>query len=484
MAWLDWSSINNVLLILNIVFVLTVIIFERRNPTATLTWVLALLFIPVIGFLFYLFFGQDLRKKRLFYFKEEEERIYLSALEQQQQSINNESTFFNHEYTGNYLDLINMQINSNKAFYTQNNHVKIFNSGPQLFPALLSSIMAARHFIHVEYYIINNDTLGRQFLDALVAKAEEGLEVKLVYDGIGCARVSKKFFRRLEKAGGVVVEFYPPFIPYLSTRINYRNHRKICVIDGREAYMGGFNIGDEYNGNSKDFSFWRDTHLQIVGEAVNSLELRFFLDWRYAADEHCDYNASHYPVIPENSGKTGIQIVSSGPDSKWPSIKHGYLQLINKARKSVYIQTPYFIPDETILESLKTAALSGIDVRLMIPDKGDHAFIHWATLSYIGELLEAGVRVYRYYKGFLHSKVVISDAFAASVGTANFDIRSFKLNFEVNAFIFDPKLGQELFDEFKKDIIECHEVKLVDYDRRTRLSKFEEAFARILSPLL
>src|SRR5699024_4986358 len=246
----------------------------------------------------------------------------------------------------------------------------------------------------------------------------------------------KKSIKRLEESGGEVAIFFPTFVPSLNIRINYRNHRKICIIDGKEAYTGGFNVGDEYVGLSKKFGNWRDTHIKIKGSAVNSLQWRFSLDWKFASKKEIPVNHSYLHDESKNNN-VGIQIVSSGPDSKWPSVKDGYMQMISNAAHKIYIETPYFIPDDSILEALRLAGLSGIDVRVMIPNKPDHPFVYWASMSYIGELLEAGVRFFTYERGFLHSKVVIADDFISSVGTANLDIRSFKLNFEVNAFIYD-----------------------------------------------
>ncbi len=476
-------SIVDILLVLNLIFVLTVVIFERRHPTSTLTWVLALLFIPVAGFIFYLFIGQDLRKKRLFYLKEEEERILTNNLMLQDESIHRRALIFNNPQAEEYMDLIHLHLNSDQALFTQDNSVEIFNRGDDLFRFLFEKLKSAHSSIHAQFYIIRNDSLGREFLKILCEKAREGVNVKLLYDGMGCIRLPRKFFDPLKEAGGEAEVFYRPFLPYINLRINYRNHRKICVIDGQEGFVGGFNIGDEYLGITKRFGFWRDTHLYIRGSAVDALQLRFLLDWRYASGQ--DYSIEkEFFISGRGKGHTGIQVVASGPDSKWTSIKHGYLRLINKAKNNVFIQTPYFIPDETILEALKMACLSGIDVRLMVPGKKDHPFVHWASLSYIGELLEAGARVYMYENGFLHNKVLVSDGFAATVGTANMDIRSFRLNFEVNAFIYDTEIGANLEQTFYEDLQYCQQYTMDEYTQRKRMVRIKEAFSRLLSPLL
>jgi len=300
---------------------------------------------------------------------------------------------------------------------------------------------------------------------------------------MGGRRFSKRAIGQLREAGGEVAIFFPPFVPWLSIRINYRNHRKICIIDGREAYVGGFNIGDEYLGLSKKFGNWRDTHIRIEGSAVSSLQWRFFLDWRFATKEEIKSCHSHLHQ-PGKEKHVGIQIVSSGPDSKWPSVKDGYMKMITDARERVYIETPYFIPDDSIFETLRLAGLSGVDVRVMIPNKPDHLFVYWASMSYIGELLKAGVRFFTYENGFLHSKVLIADDFISSVGTANLDIRSFKLNFEVNAFIYDEGVNLRLSEKFLNDLNFCKEITLEEYKNRSRMVKIKESVSRLLSPIL
>ena len=300
---------------------------------------------------------------------------------------------------------------------------------------------------------------------------------------MGGRSLPRNYFKNLIEAGGEVACFFPPFAPYLSLRINYRNHRKICIIDGVEGYVGGYNIGDEYMGYSKKFGYWRDTHCKIKGNAVKGLQWRFLLDWRFASKKEIEVSEKYFPEI-KGKGKTGIQIASSGPDSKWTSIKDGYLKMIINAREKVYIQTPYFIPDDSILEALKLAGLSGIDVKVLIPDKPDHPFVYWASLSYIGELLEAGVKFYTYQDGFMHSKVIVMDDIVSSVGTANLDIRSFKLNFEVNAFIYEEQVNHEITEQILKDLERCVEITSESYEKRSFMVKFKESVSRLLSPIL
>jgi cardiolipin synthase len=320
-------------------------------------------------------------------------------------------------------------------------------------------------------------------MESLAAKAAQGIEVKLLIDGMGSRKIGRGLTNVLREAGGEVIYFFPPFIPVFNVRINYRNHRKICIIDGKEAYLGGFNVGDEYLGLSKKFGYWRDTHIRIEGSAISSIQWQFFLDWRFASGEEIKGCQSYIGDRGEDD-QVGIQIVSSGPDSKWPSIKDGYLKMINNAENRLYMETPYFIPDDSIFEALKIAGLSGLDVRIMIPNKPDHPFVYWAGLSYIGELLEAGVKFYTYERGFLHSKVIITDDTVSTVGTANLDIRSFKLNFEINAFIYDKETNSKLAERFIRDLDNCREITMDMYQSRSRIIKIKESVSRLLSPIL
>ena len=474
---------NNILWI-NILLAIVLLFFERRNPTTTWLWLMVLTFLPGIGFILYLFLGQDLSKKRMFNTKQSEDYCFKDLVTAQEEEIQNETYRYKDTNYIQYEDLIKMHLISSDAFFTQDNKVEIYFEGNDKFKAMLESINKAEKYIHIEYYIIKSDKLGTMIIDALCKKAEEGIEVKLLYDGMGGRKLSRKAINRLKSSGVEVAVFFPPFVPFLSLRINYRNHRKICIVDGKEAYVGGFNIGDEYIGLSKKFGYWRDTHLKIIGSSVSSLQWRFLLDWRFATNEKEISMCQTYLIDEEDMGSTGIQIVTSGPDSKWPSIKDGYLKMISNAREKVFIETPYFIPDDSILEALRLAGLAGLDVRVMIPCKPDHIFVYWASMSYIGELLQAGVKFYTYEKGFLHSKVVLMDDFVSSVGTANLDIRSFQLNFEVNAFLYDEAVNLKLTDKFLDDLQYCKEITLEDYNKRSNIVKIKESFSRLLSPIL
>lgn len=478
-AW----KLADIVFLINIILVLVVVVFERRKPTSTLSWILLLVFVPVLGFLLYIFIGQNLHREKRFHLKKEEEQELLPLLARQDASLHENRLVFNDPRIKNYQDFIHLQLLSSYSLLTQDNLLEVFNDGSELFKRMISSLMQAENYIHMEYFIIRNDSLGRLVMETLAKKAQQGVEVKLLYDGMGCLRLPRRFFKDLRRAGAQTAVFFPPFIPYLNLRINFRNHRKICIVDGQEAYVGGFNIGDEYRGLSPRFGYWRDTHLNIKGSAIDALEMRFLLDWRFAAQAPLPETDRYFP-IRQQVGTTAVQIVASGPDLNYPTIKYGYLKLIDKARRNIYIQTPYLIPDSSILEALKIAALSGVDVRLMIPYKADHFYVHWASLSYVGELLKAGVRCYLYQRGFLHSKVIVTDGFASSVGTANLDIRSFDLNFEVNAFIYDQEISNQLEEQFLRDLEDCVEISQEAYSGRSLAVRFKEGLFRLFSPIL
>lgn len=471
------------LLWINMLLSILLIFFERRNPTVTLLWIMVLMFLPGIGFILYLFLGQDLSKKKLFKIKEEEDTYYKEILREQRERMLKGDFHAIDPNFGEYGDLITMHLRNGGSYFTKNNDVEIYFEGKDKFEALKESIRNAKEYIYIQYYIFKSDELGQSIIDELIKKAEEGLEVKFLVDGMGGRNLSRKAKKRMEDSGIKVAVFFPALLPLISVRINYRNHRKLCVIDGKEGFVGGFNVGDEYVGKYKKFGHWRDTHIKISGSAVTSLQWRFFLDWRFASKTELEANHTYLHEEPSNN-KVGIQIVSSGPDSKWPSVKDGYMKMINDAKKKIYIETPYFIPDDSMLEALRLAALSGVDVRVMIPSKPDHIFVYWAGLSYIGELLKAGVRFYTYNNGFLHSKVFISDDYVSSVGTANLDIRSFELNFEVNAFIYDRDVNKKLTENFINDLNICTEITQELYNRRSIIIKIKESFSRLLSPIL
>ena len=371
------------------------------------------------------------------------------------------------------------------SFFTSDNKVSIITDGNHMFESLLQDIREAKSTINIQYFIIKNDRVGRKLIETLTEKAAEGLEVRLLIDALGGRQFSdhSRVIKQFKEAGGKIAYFFAPKFKFLNLRLNYRNHRKIVVIDGHIGYIGGFNIAKEYLGQKKKFGYWRDTHLRMLGSCVQDMNARFIMDWRNAAKEQIILSEAYYSnVIRE--GNTGVQIVTSGPDSEKMQIKRAYMKMITSATKNIYIQTPYFVPDASILESLKMAAQSGVDVRLMIPCMPDHPFVYWATYAYAGELVNSGARVFIYDKGFLHAKTMVADGEAVSVGSANFDVRSFKLNFEANAFLYDAEEAYKMEAIFENDMVNSHELTKQLYKNRGVVIKFKESISRLLTDIL
>ncbi len=478
------SFIVTGILILNIFLAIALIFLERRDATSTWAWLMVLFFIPFFGFFIYLMFGRRLREKHLFRWEGRNKIGIDQLIDYQMSSIQDNTLEFRHSEMEKYKDMIYLHLRNNDAVLTQDNDVEIFNDGNAKFEALIEDLENAKDHIHVQYYIFRLDHLGKRIREVLTKKVKEGVEVRLLFDDMGSRGVYKRHFHELIHYGGKVEAFFPSILPLINTRLNYRNHRKIVVIDGKIGYIGGFNVGDEYLGKVKKFGYWRDTHLRIEGSAVHPIQTRFILDWNQAsADQDIEYADKYFPAIPLK-GSVGMQIVSSGPDSEWEQIKDGYLKMIFRAKKYIYIQTPYFIPDISFLDALRIACLSGVDVRIMIPNKPDHIFVYWATYSNVGHLLKAGAKIYIYENGFLHAKKIVIDDEVATVGTANIDVRSFKLNFEVNAFIYDHDKSHELAELFEQDLLVSTELTLDIYNERPLNIRMKESFANLISPIL
>lgn len=470
------------IMIFNIVLAFTVIFLERRNASSTWAWLMVLFFIPVFGFLLYLIFGRKLKNQKIFTWDTRSKLGVNNEVESQLSAIKAGKFALKDEELRQYQDLYYLHLQNNDAIYTQDNHVDIFTDGNKKFNALIADLEQATDHIHLLYYIIRHDELGTRIAEVLIRKAREGVEVRFLYDAMGSRLLSKKYLRRLKEAGVLVDAFFPAKIPKINFKLNFRNHRKLAIIDGKIGYIGGFNIGDEYLGKDRKFGYWRDTHLRIYGDAVRKLQTRFILDWNQASRNDILYEDRFY--IGSDGGDVGVQIVSSGPDSEWEQIKYGYIKMILAAKEYIYIQTPYFIPDESLMDALRIAALSGVKVKVMIPNKPDHPFVYWATLSYTGQLLRAGADIFMYQNGFLHAKTIVVDGKVSSVGTANIDVRSFRLNFEVNAFLYDQGIAQQLVEAFENDIMLSTQLTQKLYEKRSLGIRFKESVSRLLSPIL
>ena len=467
---------------INFVLAFTVIFLERKNASSTWAWLMVLFFMPVLGFLLYLIFGRNLTNQKIFTWDTKSRLGVEQAVNAQLAIIEEDRLPFKQEVLKQYKDLYYMHLKHNDAIYSQNNLVDLYTDGKDKFSALIEDLENAKDHIHLLYYIIRHDQLGTKIANVLIKKAKEGVEVRLLYDDMGSRSLSRSFIKRLEAANIQVGAFFPPKIPKINFKINFRNHRKLAIIDGKIGYIGGFNIGDEYLGKSEKFGYWRDTHLRIQGDAVKMMQIRFILDWNQASRNHIEYDDRYF--IGGEKGDVGVQIVSSGPDQQWEQIKYGYIKMIMSAKESVYIQTPYFIPDESLMDALRIAALSGVKIKIMIPNKPDHMFVYWATLSSIGELLNEGAEVYIYQNGFLHAKTIVVDEKLSSVGTANIDVRSFRLNFEVNAFLYDIDIAKKLVEAFEKDVLLSTQMTKSLYEKRSIGIRFKESISRLLSPIL
>ncbi len=465
----------------NFVLAFTIIFLERKNASTTWAWLMVLFFIPVLGFILYLVFGKRL-SGQIFTWDTKSRLGVEKRVQEQLEILENDQLPYKQNVLKQYKELYYLHLKHNDAIYSQNNKVDLFTDGTEKFSALIRDLEQAKDHIHLLYYIVRPDQLGTKIANVLIKKAKEGVEVRFLYDDMGSRSLNRKFIRRLEDANIQVGAFFPPKIPKINFKINFRNHRKLAIIDGQIGYIGGFNIGDEYLGKSDKFGYWRDTHLRVRGDAVKTMQTRFILDWNQASRHHIGYDEKYF--IGGEIGDVGIQIVSSGPDQEWEQIKYGYIKMILTAKEYVYIQTPYFIPDDSLMDALRIAALSGVKIKVMIPNKPDHLFVYWATLSSVGELLSEGAEVYLYQNGFLHAKTIVVDGKVSSVGTANIDVRSFRLNFEVNAFLYDVDIAHQLVEAFQQDINLSTQMTKSLYEQRSIGIKFKESISRLIGPIL
>ena len=458
------------------------VLMDNRQPAKTMAWVLVIGFIPIVGVVFYLFFGINHRKERIISQGQMDEltkRSMLSFVEQH-----------NFRVPERQKPLVDLFVNQNLALPFKVSQIDIMTDGYAFFPELLKDIAAATHHIHINMYIIEDDALGRLVADALMAKARQGVKVRLIYDDVGCWRVGRHFFEQMREAGIEVAPFLPVRFPSFTSKVNYRNHRKIIVVDGRVGYIGGMNIARRYVSTK-----WRDTMLRVQGGVVYALQRAFLVDW-YFVDHSLITDRVYYPPVSEEqtaksqlpSSATPLriaQVVTSGPIARYPEIMQGFVRIILAARRYIYIETPYFLPNEPILFALKTAALAGVDVRLMCPLSSDARFLDWASRSYLREIYDAGARVYLYKPGFLHSKLLISDDSLVSCGSVNVDFRSLENNFEANAFIYDEGTALRLKKVFLDD--QSQAVLLSDVPNRLHpkfYARLWESITRMVSPLL
>ena len=471
---LDWFGILSILNMVLAFMVAIHLLMDNRSPSTTLAWLLVLSFLPYVGIVIYFFFGENTRKKRIISKKSLDQlsrRSMLSYVEQKDLNVPDDTQ-----------TLTRLFFNQNYALPFRNNQVEVFTSGYEFIAALLQTIGRAQSHIHLTTYIFEDDPLGRLVADALIEKARQGVEVRVIYDAVGNWRVPSRFFERLREEGVDTHAFMPVRFPAFTRRINYRNHRKICVVDGHTGFIGGMNIALRYV-KGQNGTPWRDTHLMIKGSGVYGLQCAFLVDW-YFVDGTLISNKNYYPAIPWQPGNNCIaQVVTSSPLSPWPEMMQGYTKVILQARRYVYIETPYFLPTEPVLTALQTSAQAGVDVRLMIPYEPDSRIVGLAGRSFVNEAVEAGVKVFYYKEGFNHSKLLVVDDKLCSCGSTNVDFRSFENNFEANVFFYDEALTVRMRKVFEDDITRCVGDDEV-IDDPSFLSRITASVARLFSPLL
>ncbi|WP_210130056.1 cardiolipin synthase [Staphylococcus sp. GDX8P54P] len=472
--------------VINLILAFIIIFLERnrRSASSTWAWLFVLFVLPLIGFILYLFFGRTVSKRKMEKNNGKELDTFKDLVDEQVKQFDAYRYQTHNQQVTKHRDLIRMLLNKQDAFLTEENHIDLFTDGHKLYDKVIEDIYNAKDYIHLEYYTFELDGLGHRIIDALETKLKEGLEVKILYDDVGSKKVRMSKFHHFQSLGGEVEAFFASKFPLVNFRMNNRNHRKIIIIDGQVGYIGGFNIGDDYLGLGK-LGYWRDTHIRVEGNAIDALQIRFILDWNSQAHRpQFEYDEKYFPEKNQHKGKSAIQIASSGPAFELHQIEYGYTKMIMSAKKSIYMQSPYFIPDQSYINALKMAANAGVDVHLMIPCKPDHPFVYWATFSNAAELLNSGVKIYTYQNGFIHSKVMIIDDEICSVGSANMDYRSFALNFEVNAFIYDENIAKQIRTAYEEDIKKSKLLTLDAYNKRPLSIKIKEDIAKLVSPIL
>jgi len=473
------SSILTIILIIlyvyTIVTTISVLLLENRNPVKSLSWVLVLLFLPLFGLFFYLIFGQEYQRHKLISKKS------IRRLTDYPVKIRDLEKDFSDMLTLQQIKIIRLLNKNNEAAVFENNKIEVLADGAGTFKSMFEAIRNATQHIHIEFFIFEDDKISNELKNLLIEKARQGIRVRMIYDYLGSYVLSKKYLTDLKKGGVYARPYLPLRLRLGRSKINFRNHRKILIVDGKVGFTGGLNVADRYiYGNQ--LGVWRDTFVRFEGEAVHGLQIQFLIDW-YFVERKIITDKKYFPDA-QHFDRNMVQIVSSGPDTDWQSILQGIALTIMSASKYVYIHTPYFVPPETIMNALQTAALSGVDVRLMIPSKSDSRLSDACSWSYLGQIMRAGVKVYIYSKGFLHSKAIVVDDKISIVGSANMDERSFSTNFEVNSFIYDETTSHQLKSLFLKDMRFCEKLTLEDWMNRKRLQKLKESAARLFSPLV
>lgn len=469
--------------VLDLLCIFAVIFVERKNPASTIAWAMVLLFMPFVGFAAYLMFGSGfhINKKKKYELKQMQDTLYKRVICSHAEDRGLHALPEDMPYPR----LLSYLQNDGGCYFTRDNNARIFTDGLDMFASMKEDIRNAKKHIHLLYYIFRNDALGLDIVRLLTQKAKEGVQVRVMYDSLGSMLSIGSMFRPLVEAGGEVQAFSPLFFSLSShLRLNYRNHRKITVIDGEIGYVGGMNIGVEYLGRHKKLKPWRDTHLRLTGASVFFLQERFVMDWISVQEKETPAESLLQLFSPSlGEGSLGIQIASSGPDTESASIKNALLEMLYAARKNVYIQTPYLTPDDSIIDALRIAAHAGVDVRIMIPGQVDHLAVSFATYSYAWQLMREGIKIYR-YKGFLHAKTTVIDGAVATIGSANLGNRSFAVNFEINAFVYDRDFASQCEEIFLDDQENCEELQEFWFQQRSPMVRASYGICRLFAPLM
>lgn len=481
------NNLWGILLLINyfcaFVFAL-IIILKNRNPSRTVAYIFVLAALPFLGLLVYYLFGQDYRKIKIFDKKRTLENNRVLNFKEKFGLSSKEKTAFDKKYGSSNSKIRKLLENNQEAIVTYNNDVTVLVNGEEKFKQVIADLKSARHQIHIEYFAVSDDRLGLRIINILCERAKNGVEVRFIYDDVGSS-ISSISKDRMTKSGISHFPFMPVLVSKATSKLNYRNHKKIIIIDGTIGYVGGINLEEKYDNSYKNKLYWRDTHLRLEGGCVGALQASFLLSWNFVSNQNEPLSTGLFPINkPKITKPKAVQVVNSGPDSDWPTIMEALFSGITTAKSRIFITSPYFIPNDAMLTALCTAARSGIDVRVIIPYKSDSWAGQYATDSYIENCLLSGIKMYRYKKGFIHAKIVILDYQFSTVGTANFDYRSFLINFEINAVIYDKNINAKLASMYIQDQLECDEVELERWQKRNITRKFQESLSRLLAPLL
>ena len=489
-----YALIVTTVYLINIVVVAGMVFFKEKDVKSTMGWIFIFMLLPFVGYIVYFLIGSTTKFKILSrkYSLKKLEEGYNQVLLQNIENI--ETGKLDEKINPDFADMIKFNAKNGGCVYSSDNNVELFTSAKDKYERMFAEIENARESINVLYFIIKTkDDIGKKFISLLAKKAREGVEVRLIYDRLGMMKNRRRDFKELTDAGGMVYAFLPSVLGSL-IQANYRMHRKIVVIDGRVAYTGGINIGDDYLGLDPRVHPWRDSAVRITGSAVQAVQLRFLSDWEYLDKQAGSWraypskvdNIAHmkkYFRLPEQTGNMGVQIISSGPDSNNAPIRDAYLKILSSAKDYVYIETPYLAPDETLLSAFRMAARSGVDVRIIIPGVPDKRFVYYGTMSHIDELLNYGIKVY-IHEGFIHSKMIVADDFVSAVGSANFDMRSFLINFEMTALVYDDAFADQCKNAYFEDLTHSKEINVKEFNARSRIKKMKEAAWRLLTPFI